>query len=105
MVVMLPVLADVREDDRRAAVRPHVCNALVRLPVPLNVVPLHCNSNVHPGHPLSLTTFILQTSSASRGWEWLTKASSSSSTHDVSPFTTSPCSSHASQQGQGAHGL
>ena len=45
MEVMLPVLADVRVDDRRAVLQIHVCSALPRLPVPLNVVPLRCNSN------------------------------------------------------------
>ena len=45
MKVVLPVLADVRADDRRAVVQPDLCSALVCLPVPLNVVPLPCNSN------------------------------------------------------------
>jgi hypothetical protein len=40
MDVLLPILADVRVDDRRAARQCHTGNALVRLLVPLNVVPL-----------------------------------------------------------------
>ena len=46
MGVPLPVLADVRVDDCRAIGQQNVCNALPRLTVPLNVVPLRCNSNL-----------------------------------------------------------
>ena len=45
MVVMLPVLADVRADGRHVSVQPYQCSALVRLPVLLNIVLLGCKSN------------------------------------------------------------
>jgi hypothetical protein len=45
MVVMLPVLADVRADGRHVIVQPYQCSALVRLPVLLNIVLLGCKSN------------------------------------------------------------
>jgi hypothetical protein len=52
MNVILPVLADVRVDDRHAIAQVHPCGALVRLPVLLNVVLLGCSMLRLPAHQL-----------------------------------------------------
>jgi hypothetical protein len=48
MVVLLPVQAEARAEARRVIVQFHHGSALVRLPVPLRLVPASCKTNHTP---------------------------------------------------------